>query len=401
MGRTHQGKTERIQKRKDAAICGQPSGKRCWRSQASSTWKPRCGEVVLDGDGSATAGSRRAASGVRLPVWTDVPSLLRALRHRNYRLFFGGQSVSLVGTWITRIATSWLVYRLTGSALLLGLVGFCGQIPTLLLAPFAGVLVDRWDRAPDPRRHAGAVDACSRLALAVLTLGRHHHGRRTSCVLQVVPGRHQRVRHAGAPGVRRRDGRGPRRPAERHRAQLVDGQRQPHPRPVDRRRVIAAVGEAWCFAARRDVVPRGDRVAARDAARRAARAAAPRPRACCEELATGFRYVTRLRADPTALLLLALVSTMGMPYTVLMPAIAAEACCTAARTRSGFLMTASGLGALGGALYLASRRTVVGLGRVIAIASAGCSASGWWRSRSRGRSGSRSRCCRSSGAGLW
>ena len=73
-------------------------------------------------------------------------SLLRALRHRNYRLFFGGQSISLVGTWITRIATGWLVYRLTGSALLLGVVSFCGQIPTLFLAPVAGVLVDRWDR---------------------------------------------------------------------------------------------------------------------------------------------------------------------------------------------------------------------------------------------------------------
>src|ERR671926_1141021 len=74
------------------------------------------------------------------------PRLLRALRHRNYRLFFSGQSVSLIGTWITRIATSWLVYRLTGSVFLLGIVGFFGQIPTLLLAPFAGVLVDRWDR---------------------------------------------------------------------------------------------------------------------------------------------------------------------------------------------------------------------------------------------------------------
>src|SRR5437660_10829779 len=74
------------------------------------------------------------------------PRLLRALRHRNFRLFFGGQSVSLVGTWITRIATSWLVYRLTGSALLLGVVGFCRPIPTLLLSPFSGVLVDRSDR---------------------------------------------------------------------------------------------------------------------------------------------------------------------------------------------------------------------------------------------------------------
>jgi len=72
--------------------------------------------------------------------------MVRALRHRNYRLFFSGQTVSLIGTWMTRIATSWLVYRLTGSALLLGLVGFAGQIPSFLMAPLAGVLVDRWDR---------------------------------------------------------------------------------------------------------------------------------------------------------------------------------------------------------------------------------------------------------------
>jgi MFS family permease len=70
----------------------------------------------------------------------------RALRHRNFRLFVEGQSISLIGTWMTRVATSWLVYRLTGSALLLGAVGFSSQIPTFLLAPFAGVLVDRMDR---------------------------------------------------------------------------------------------------------------------------------------------------------------------------------------------------------------------------------------------------------------
>src|SRR5215813_10731330 len=72
--------------------------------------------------------------------------MLRALAHKNYRLFFSGQSISLIGTWMTRIATSWLVYRLTGSALLLGMVGFAGQIPSFLLAPVAGVLVDRWNR---------------------------------------------------------------------------------------------------------------------------------------------------------------------------------------------------------------------------------------------------------------
>src|ERR1044072_7739982 len=74
------------------------------------------------------------------------PFIFRALGNRNYKLFFAGQSISLIGTWMTRIATSWLVYRLTGSALLLGVVGSAGQIPSFLLAPFAGVLVDRWNR---------------------------------------------------------------------------------------------------------------------------------------------------------------------------------------------------------------------------------------------------------------
>ncbi|HLK35199.1 MAG TPA: MFS transporter, partial [Polyangiaceae bacterium] len=70
----------------------------------------------------------------------------RALRHRNYRLYFTGQGISLIGTWLTKVATAWLVYRVTGSAWLLGVVGFAGQIPTFVLAPLAGVLVDRWDR---------------------------------------------------------------------------------------------------------------------------------------------------------------------------------------------------------------------------------------------------------------
>src|SRR5437764_12736970 len=80
------------------------------------------------------------------PTSRGVAFMLRALSHRNCRLFFSGQTISLIGTWMTRIATSWLVYRLTGSAVLLGVVGFAGQIPTFVLAPFAGVWVDRWDR---------------------------------------------------------------------------------------------------------------------------------------------------------------------------------------------------------------------------------------------------------------
>jgi len=77
-------------------------------------------------------------------MWRQL--LLRALSSRNFRLYFAGQSVSLVGTWMQQVAMSWLVYRLTGSVILLGVVSFMGQIPTFLLAPVAGVLVDRWDR---------------------------------------------------------------------------------------------------------------------------------------------------------------------------------------------------------------------------------------------------------------
>src|SRR5438067_9031245 len=80
------------------------------------------------------------------PRLSALQSMGRALRHRNYRLFFMGQGTSLIGTWLTRVATSWLVYRLTSSAMLLGLIGFAGQIPTFLVAPIAGVLVDRWNR---------------------------------------------------------------------------------------------------------------------------------------------------------------------------------------------------------------------------------------------------------------
>src|SRR5271170_596799 len=99
----------------------------------------------------------------------DYSHAWRALRHRNFRLFFGGQSISLIGTWMTRIATAWLVYRLTKSALLLGTVSFAGQIPTFLLAPFAGVLVDRLDRR-NVLIWTQALAMLQSLALAALTL---------------------------------------------------------------------------------------------------------------------------------------------------------------------------------------------------------------------------------------
>src|ERR1051326_8051721 len=101
---------------------------------------------------------------------------LRALQSRNYRLFFAGQTTSLIGTWMTRLATSWLVYRLTGSAVLLGTVSFCSQVPMFFLGPIAGVWVDRWDR----RRTLVLTQVLSMLqslALAVLTLTRSEERR--------------------------------------------------------------------------------------------------------------------------------------------------------------------------------------------------------------------------------
>jgi len=290
--------------------------------------------------------------------------ITRALRHRNFRLFFSGQSVSLIGTWITRIATSWLVYRLTHSALLLGLVGFCGQIPTLVLAPMAGVLVDRWDR------HrilvwTQVLSAVQSLALGVLAL--------TDTItvgwilwLQVVqglinafdtPARQAFVVHM----VEDRDDLPN---AIALNSTMVNGSRIIGPSIGGL--IIAAVGEGWCF-----MIDAASYLAV--IASLLAMRLAPLPRRPCggamlEELRAGLEYVTRFAPVRTALLLLALVSLMGMPYTVLMPVIATQTLHGGAHTL-GFLMTASGLGAVGGALYLASRRTVLGLGRVMVFST--------------------------------
>jgi len=294
----------------------------------------------------------------------ERPRLTRALASRNYRLFFSGQSVSLVGTWITRVATSWLVYRLTGSVLLLGVVGFAGQIPTLVLAPFAGVLVDRWDR------HrilvvTQALSLAQSAALAVLTLS----GVITVphvLLLQLAQG----VINAFDTPARQAfvsemvEDRADLPNAIALNSSMVNGSRIIGPSIGGL--VIGAVGEGWCFAL--DALSYVAVIASLLAMRLVPR---PRPRRDTrlrEELAAGFHYVTRFVPVRSALVLLSLVSVAGMPYTVLMPAISTNVLHGGPHTL-GFLMTASGAGALGGALYLASRRSVLGLGRAMAVAS--------------------------------
>jgi MFS family permease len=293
------------------------------------------------------------------------PQLTRALRSRNYRLFFGGQSVSLIGTWITRIATSWLVYRLTGSVLLLGVVGFCGQIPTLLFAPFTGVLVDRMDR----HRILVVTQVLSMLqsfALAALVFtGRINVA--WILVLQVAQGI---INAFDTPArqafvVEMVEDRADLPNAIALNSSMVNASRIIGPSIGGM--VIAAVGEGWCFFA--DGVSYIAVIASLLVMDVVRKQKLTRTTSMMEELGTGFRYVWQFLPVRSALTLLAIVSTMGMPYTVLMPAIAINLLHGGAHTL-GFLMTASGVGALLGALYLASRRSVLGLGRVMVFSTA-------------------------------
>jgi MFS family permease len=292
------------------------------------------------------------------------PGIGRALRSRNYRLFFSGQSVSLVGTWITRIATSWLVYRLTDSALLLGLVGFAGQIPTLLLAPFAGVIVDRRDRhrllvwtqvlsalqsgALAALAFTGRINVAWILGLQVVQgmINAFDTPARQAFVVQMVEDR------ADLPN------------AIALNSTMVNGSRIIGPSIGGI--IIAAVGESWCFAI--DAVSYVAVIVSLLAMTVSHEVPAPSGESLMSELRDGYRYVADFPPVRTALILLAIVSAMGMPYTVLMPVIASNVLHGGAHTL-GFLMTASGLGAVAGALYLASRRSVVGLGRAMLFAT--------------------------------
>src|SRR5690349_2293608 len=240
------------------------------------------------------------------------PRITRALRSRNFRLFFGGQSISLVGTWITRVATSWLVYRLTGSLLLLGIVGFAGQIPTLVLSPFTGVLVDRWSR----HRLLVVTQVLSMLqslALALLVFS----DRITVAwiiILQVAQGI---INTFDTPArqafvVEMVEDRADLPNAIALNSSMVNASRIIGPSIGGV--VIAAVGEGWCFAI--DAVSYLAVIASLLAMQLAPRV---RPRSTArltEDLAVGFHYVTRFVPVRSALLLLALVSVMGMPYQV-------------------------------------------------------------------------------------
>jgi MFS family permease len=290
--------------------------------------------------------------------------VLRALRYRNYRLFFGGQSISLIGTWMTRIATAWLVYRLTHSALLLGVVGFAGQIPAFLLGPLAGVWVDRWNR----HRTLVVTQVLSMLqsfALAYLALrgtitiadilwlsvaqgviNAFDMPARQAFVVDMIEDR-QDLGNAIALNS-----------SMVHVARLLG--------PSIAGVVIAAVGEGYCFLA--DGCSYVAVILSLLAMRIATAQARP-AKAVLHELKEGWSYAVGSVPIRSILLLLSLVSLTGMPYTVLMPIFAGAVLHGGPHTL-GFLMGASGMGALIGAVFLAARRGVAGLDGVVPAAAA-------------------------------
>jgi MFS family permease len=286
--------------------------------------------------------------------------LMRALRSRNYRLFFEGQTVSLIGTWMTRVATSWLVYRLTHSAFLLGLSSFASQIPILFLTPFSGVWVDRWNR----HRTLVITQALSMLqsfALAALALS----GVITVWVIIVLNLVQGAINSFDMPArqsfvvqmIERREDLGN---AIALNSSMVNGARLIGPAVAGM--LIAAVGEGYCFlidgfsymAVIASLLAMHVPPTALQAARKTLTA----------ELREGWAYVSESAPIRSVLLCLTLVSLVGMPYTTLMPIFASSILHGGAHTL-GFLMAAAGLGALAAALSLAMRHSVLGLGRVI------------------------------------
>lgn len=292
--------------------------------------------------------------------------IVRALRHRNYRLFFGGQGISLIGTWMTRVATGWLVYRLTGSAFLLGLVSFASQIPILLLAPFAGVWVDRLNR----HRVLVITQILSMLqsfALAILALA-HIITVRDMILLNLFQGA---VNAFDMPArqafviemVEAPEDLGN---AIALNSSLVNAARLVGPSIAGL--IIAALGEGYCFLI--DGFSYMAVIASLLAMTVAPKAIERARRSVTAELREGWDYVVGFRPIWSILVLLALISLVGMPYTTLMPIFAGKILHGGAHTL-GFLMGAVGVGALAGAVKLAARPSVLGLGRLIPLTAAG------------------------------
>jgi MFS family permease len=292
-----------------------------------------------------------------------LPSALRALHSRNYRLFVVGQLISLVGTWMQSVAQSWLIYRLTGSVALLGLIGFAGQIPIFVLAPLGGLLADRLNR----HRVLIATQTIMMVlafALAALTLGgivREWQIFVLASLLGVVNAFDIPTRQAFLAETVSRDNIVN---AIALNSSMLNGARIVGPAIAGI--VVAAFGEGWCF-----LLNAVSYLAVIGALLMMHVEQVPHPGAhvsAWESIIEGFVYSWNTEPVRALLLLLGLVSLMGMPYSVLMPVIASSVL-GGGPNAYGLLLAASGVGALAGAALLTLRQNVRGLGRWVAVSA--------------------------------
>jgi len=293
-----------------------------------------------------------------------VKQTLRALRHKNYKLFFTGQSLSLIGTWMQSVALGWLVYRLTDSAFLLGFVGFSSQVPTFILASFAGVLADRYNKHKIIiATQTLALLQASILAFLTLTgsiqiwhilslslfsglINAFDMPTRQSFVIDMVEDRNDLPNAIALNSM------------TFNAARLIG--------PTVAGFLISSIGEGLCFLI--NAISYIAVIAALLLMRISPHINNQRKEKVLEGLKEGIKYAYNFKPIRALLLLIGLVSLTGMPYTVLMPVFAKDILNGNSQTL-GFLFGAVGSGALIGAIYLASRNSVLGLGRWIAIAT--------------------------------
>jgi len=291
--------------------------------------------------------------------------MLRAMRHRNFRLFFGGQLISLTGTWMQTVAQSWLVYRLTGSSVLLGTVGFAGQIPVFLLAAVGGTVADRHHRHRIivATQVSAMILALTLSALVLTEKVQVWHIILLSVLLGVVnafdiPARQVFiVEMVGKEDLMN---------AIALNSSMFNGARVIGPALAGV--LVAGIGEGWCFFA--NGVSYLAVIAGLLMMRLGPRPRPDRTASPLENVIEGFRYARATVPIRALLLLVGLVSLVGTPYTVLMPVFADRILHGGARGL-GILMGATGVGALIGALTVAARKGVRGLGRLAAAAAAG------------------------------
>lgn len=291
-------------------------------------------------------------------------NLLAALKHRNYRLFFSGQVVSLVGTWMQRLAMSWLIYRLTKDPLLFGVATFIGQVPMLVLAPLAGVLLDRWDK----RRVLIATQTSAMLQAAILAalvfLGWDSIGLviLLSFVLGVVNTLDMPARQSFV--VEMVEDRADLPNAIALNSFMVNLGKIIG--PVVAGSFIALFGEAWCFAL--NSLSYIGVIVAFVLMRTNASNVKPQRMPVLKEMREGVRYVFSIRHIRSVILLLAVMSIVAMPYTDMMPFVATRILHGDAHTL-GWMRAATGVGAVIGGLWMASRNTARLLGRIIPLAT--------------------------------